>query len=356
MRTSARAAAALVLGLLAVAVGDSSAPANGDAVEEARPEGSPAARLAHGDEASEYWDLAASFDSGHQLFARFQISNEGPGDRTAYALGHVRFPDGRTVPFQNGRLEGSWRISQDRLRLAIGSSVLDLHGPPHHFEVDKNKKGIKLFLDYDGTGKVRPWTTAPDGYHLDLLTLGAPARGTFWIRDVTPAPVPVSGSVTVTHAWMNESEFELARLRVEPHGMESESGDVHVYALGFTPKTGPARSWMVIRKGLRWLETDGFDLARVGRNASSEKEYPIPTQLLLDGEDVRGRIDIGRMLLRHDPLALAPGPFRWLLSFRTEPSQVWLESRYAIEWLADPEPMRLEGSGVSSFYYLNPWK
>ena len=62
------------------------------------------------------------------------------------------------------------------------------------------------------------------------------------------------------------------------------------------------------------------------------------------------------MLLRHDPLALAPAPFRWILSFRSKPSQVWLESRYAIEWLADGEPIAFEGQGVASFYYLNPRK
>ncbi len=343
-----------VLALLGTAV--VGVRANGDGVQEARPKGSPAARLARGDQASEYWELAATFDSGHRIFARFQVSNEGPGDNTAYALGHILFPDGRVVPFQNGRLEGSWHISDDRLRLKIGSSVLDLHGPPHHFEVDKNKKGVKFFLDYEGTGPIRSWTTAPDGYHLDLLTLGGPIRGTLWVRDVTAEPVSIAGTVTVTHAWMDDSEFELARLRVEPYGMAAKAGDSHFYALGVKPKKGPTRSWMVIRTSESWLETDGFELSRIGEDESSEKGYPIPRSLSLRGEDVRGRVELGRTLLRYDPLALAPGPFRWILSFSTEPSQVWLESRYAIEWLADGDPITLEGTGVSSFYYLNPWK
>ena len=330
--------------------------ANGDSPQEAGSRASPGARLAKGDQASEYWDLAATFDSGHRIFARFQVSNEGPGNRTAYALGHILFPDGRVVRFQNGRLEGNWRISDDRLRLKIGSSVLDLHGPPYHFEVDKNKKGIKFFLDYEDTGPIRTWATAPDGYHLDLLTLGAPIGGTLWVRDVTDEPVSVAGTVTVTHAWMDDSEFELARLRVEPYGMASKAGDSHIYALGVERVKRPTRSWMVIRTGRSWLETDGFELSRIGEDESSEKGYPIPRSLSLRGEDVRGRVDLGSTILRHDPLDVAPGPFRWILSFSTEPSQVWLESRYAIEWLAEGEPIALEGVGVSSFYYLNPWK
>ena len=346
-----------LLGLGACALlGSATTPVRANGGSEARPQASPAARLAQGAEASESWALAATFDSGHRIFARFQVTNAGPGDRTAYALGHLLFPDGRVVQFQNGRLEGKWGISDDRLRLEIGSSVLDLHAPTRRFEVDKNKKGIKLFLDYEGTGPIRSWPTPPDGYHLDLLTLGGAIGGTLWVRDVTPEPVSVAGTVTVTHAWMDDNEFDLTRLRVEPHGMGTTAGDSHFYAVGVEPKNGPPRSWMLVRTGENWLETDGFALSRIGEDESSKEGYPIPASLSLQGDDVRGRVDLGRTLLRHDPMALAPALFRWVLSFRTKPSQVWLESHYAIEWLGGSEPVTLEGQGVSSFYYLNPRK
>ena len=42
-----------------------------------------AAVLPRGDEAVEYWDLVGDFDSGHRLYARFLITNVGPGDHTA---------------------------------------------------------------------------------------------------------------------------------------------------------------------------------------------------------------------------------------------------------------------------------
>ena len=329
--------------------------ANG-ASESVLPQASPAARLARGKQASEYWDLVATFDSGHRIFARFQVTNAGPGDRTAYALGHILFPGGQVVQFQNGRLEGKWGISDDRLRMEIGSSVLDLHAPTRHFEVDKNKKGIKLFLDYEGTGPIRSWPTPPEGYHLDLLTLGGPIAGTLWVRDVTAEPVSVAGTVTVTHAWSDDSEFDLARLRVEPYGMAATNGDSHLYALSVEPKQGATRSWMLVRTGEIWREADGFALSRIGEHESSEKGYPIPSSLSLQGENVQGQVDLGRVILRHEPMALAPALFRWVLSLRPKPSQVWLESDYAIEWLGSFEPGFLKGTGVSSFYYLNPLK
>ena len=327
--------------------------ANGDAVSQAGLPSSGAARLAKGDQASEYWDLAATFDSGHAIFARFQVTNEGPGDRTAYALGHILFPNGQVVRFQNGRLEGKWRLSEDRLRLEIGSSVLDLHGPSHHFEVDKNARGIKFFLDYEAPGPVRSWSAAPAGYHLDLLTLAGAITGTLWVRDVTPEPVGLVGSVTVTHAWMDASEFDLARLRVENYGAAAKAGDSHLYWVALETKKGAPTSWMVVRAGKSWHETGGFAVSRVGEGQASEKGYPIAQTLLLQGDDVQGRVDLGRSLLEFDPLSVAPAPFRWFLSLRAKPKQVWLESRYAIEWRGEGGPSVFEGRGVSSFYHLN---
>ena len=70
----------------------------------------PAARLASQGSASEYWDLVARLDSNHSVFARFMITNQGPGTRTALAVGHLVQPDGTVVPFHNGRRWGRWKI------------------------------------------------------------------------------------------------------------------------------------------------------------------------------------------------------------------------------------------------------
>ena len=67
------------------------------------------ARMGKAEFASEYWDLMARFESGHRLVARFLVTNEGPGEHTAVAVGHVVFPDGSSVDFRNGRGRAGWR-------------------------------------------------------------------------------------------------------------------------------------------------------------------------------------------------------------------------------------------------------
>ena len=326
--------------------------------------GSAAARLGTKDASSEYWDVTAVFSSGHRIFARFSISNEGPGDHTGYALGQIVFPDGRVVPFQNGRTESGWTLSPDRLRMEIGSSVLDLHPAASHFEVDKSRLGIKFFLDYQTGDALRSWSSAPAGYHFDLVTLAAPIRGTIWVRDVGGEPVPVTGTVSVTHAWMDVTESDLIRRRIESHLL---ADGARAFAVDVTPTRGEGRRWLVLRRGSDrgasgasgspgegWWETDRFSLDTVGRHEASQDDYPIPQALVLSGPAARGRIELGRHLLDHDPLSLAPRPFRWLLSFRTRPRQVWLESTASLTATPDDGPVTLQAEGPTSFFFLNP--
>ena len=315
----------------------------------------PGARLGREDSSSEYWDVTAIFDQGHRIFARFSISNEGPGDRTGYALGQILFPDGRIVPFQNGRLEGDWRLSDDRLRLKVGSSVLDLRGPPHHFEVDKNKKGIKFYLDYESTGPARTWGSAPKGVHVDLLTLGAPVSGTIWVRGVVEEPVPVTGRITVTHAWMDEGEPSLVRRRIETHALVPDEAGTQLYVVhALRAAKGREASWAVARAGDQWREAEGFEVALPGRSPGSEKGYPLPANVEIAGDGLSGRVELGGRLVRHDPLDAAPAAFRWILAFRAKPSHVWLASRHALSWSGGETPLRVEGAGVTSIYFMNP--
>lgn len=102
------------------------------------------------------------------------------------------------------------------------------------------------------------------------------------------------------------------------------------------------------------LETGAFDLAMSGKHADSEHDYPIPTALVIDGGKLTGRVEIGRRVLAHDPLDLAPSIFRWLLSFRTEPRHIWLDSRVSLRWSGKDETFELRGNGLTSFYFLNP--
>ena len=100
--TALRMAALLVAGLGVLGA----APERGD----------PVSRISQGDSASEYWDFVASFDSKEQLFARFLITNELPGDALAVAVGHFVRADGTVVPFRNGR----WPATGSSARAGAG--------------------------------------------------------------------------------------------------------------------------------------------------------------------------------------------------------------------------------------------
>src|SRR5262245_17160104 len=59
--------------------------------------------LADVEDYTEYWNHAFLFKSGHVLFARFLVTNLGPGDNKGAVLGHVVSPDGVVHQFLDGR-------------------------------------------------------------------------------------------------------------------------------------------------------------------------------------------------------------------------------------------------------------
>ena len=320
--------------------------------------GSAASRGQSGDSASEYWDLAASFESGHWLFVRFSISNEGPGDHTGYALGHLVLPDGRVVAFKNGRRSANWTLSEDGLLLDIGSSVLDLHDPVRRFEVDKNKQGIKVFLQFEPRRTVgRPWLSGPDRYHVDLLSAGAPVTGTIWVRDLGAKPVAVRGILSLSHTWMRRTESDLVTRRVELRSGGSPSERVAVHLVDVTSPKGARKRWLVVEEGGEVVSvSDCFELVFEGENAASTHDYPVPERLIVRGAGIQGVIEVGRSILEHDPLEVAPQPFRWLLSLSTKPRHLWLESVFELELSGRGEaPTRkISGSGAISIFFVNP--
>ena len=102
----------------------------------------PAARLPSGAAGAEYWDLLAQFETGHTLFARFLLTNLGPGEHNAVVLGHVIDPDGERTRFRNGRRRARWELSEDRLALDVNKCHLDLRDGTARLLVDK--KAIQL--------------------------------------------------------------------------------------------------------------------------------------------------------------------------------------------------------------------
>ena len=332
---------ALALALLALP-----ATANGP---EGRGDG--ASRLPPGDSASEYWDLSIHLDSGHRVFARFLITNEGPGDRSAAAFGHVVMPDGSTRRFDNAKRAGSWELSSDGLRLRIASSILDQRPPRPKFEYDSNRRGVKLHLWYQPDGALaHPESAALPDYASDLLAAAGPLQGTLWVEGMAE-PLEVSGRLGATHTWTRRSESDLVARRIEFFSLDA---DTSLYLSDVLTPKGARLHWLVVeRAGERWT-SDAFEVALEAADEASD--YPVPAALRLSGAGIEGRIALGPELVQDAPFDALPQPFRFLLSLRARPRRVWLES--AFELKLEPGPGRpeavLRGSGVTAVTFTNP--
>jgi hypothetical protein len=314
-----------------------------------------AARMSTEDSASEYWDLTALFDTGHRVVGRFLITNEGPGKHSAVAVGHVVLPDGQAVKFRNGRRRARWKLDPSRSRIKIGSSLLDLQGPIRTFEYDKEKRGLKIRLAIEADETIRRAGAAgPGGYQVDLLDLSARAEGTLWTRGMD-APIDLSGRAALTHTWMDESEAGLALRRFDFVSMEEESA---LLFYDLTTAGGKRLSWLAIEKAGRILyKSEEFEVSLRGALPQwREPRYPIPAALELRNSELNARIELGRILVDHEPLEDLPQPLRFLLSFRTRPKRVWTDSPFEVKVKpgSDRSTLRVRGTGIASVTYLNP--
>lgn len=317
-----------------------------------QPRGHPASRLPDTDEATEYWDVVARFDSQHALFARFMITNEGPGERTATAYGHVIEPDGTTRFFSNGRRQGHWQLGAQGLRLQVGSSLLDLTGPEVALRVHKQKKGVDIDLRFTPDGPF--WGAAsPAGVPpVDLLAVAAPISGHYWFRGME-APVALSGRVGLSHTWMRRSEPDVALRRTDFFSLQ---GGPAVYLRDFEAPDGTRARWLAVAEhGEILFQTNDFAVSETGRAAAQrDAGYPLPATLGIRGPKLSGRIQIGAGLLHHDPMEVMPQPFRFLLSFKMRPHRVWADSAFEVTYQNGSEAVKIRGTGIATVTFLNP--
>ncbi len=325
----------------------------GAATAAVPPRPDPASRISQHDSASEYWDLMARFESGHRLVWRFLITNEGPGERTATAVGRLVNPDGTITRFRNARRQGSWTLDEEGLELRIGSSFLDLRGPIRSFAVDSTKQGVKIDLRVHARDPGAPGA-GPADYRVDLLDLSAPIEGSVWVRGMED-PLTLRGRAALTHTWMEESEPDLARRRFDFASLQGDTAVV-LYDLS-TPAGTRSRRLVIAQRGKIIYESNDFELSLGGSAAGwDDAAYPLPETLHFRNEDVEGRIRLARVLLEHEPLKDLPQPFRFLLSLKMRPRRVWADSPFELNLNAGPgrASLQVRGTGMTSVTYLNP--
>jgi hypothetical protein len=304
--------------------------------------GDLAAHMSETASAMEYWDVAAWLESGERLFARFLVTNEGPGVRTAAAVGHVVLPDATMVPFKWGRRSDAWTLGGGGGKLTIAKAVLDVDGPMVVVAVDSNKQGVKLRLEIERAGELVAMRPVPGEYGVDVA-MPAPAHGRLWARGMS-SPREVSGTGVVTHAWMERPEADLIRQRIETF---ARNDDIALYLSALTLADGRPRTTAVAKGSGILVRTDdaAVDFARA--TPGGDPRYPVPARLNLRNGTLALSVDVRRELLRWDPLEIVPQPFRMLLALGGPPQRVWCDATVDVAVTAGgPAPFRARTGGI----------
>jgi hypothetical protein len=302
----------------------------------------PSARLLAGDDASEYWTLYIELESGHRISQRFLLTNAGPGNHTAVAVGHLIEPGRAPYRYENGRRRSRWTLSEDRLFFDIAASHLDLHRPSGRLLITKDDIEIRLAFDFsrsDLSASV-PRNRLPAGFAIDILAVAAPTSGSIqapWME----APLETTGKTWMAHTWSETAEAGLLDRRIDLYaadehkalyGLQLRNGDAysnHFYL-------GRDRSGRIVESPInvseRWLESS---------RASGEQDsssYPLPGTFSITGPNT-GQIALTREWLRFDPLNVIPNPFRWFIRRVTRPQEVWADAEFDVTlWSASGTP------------------
>jgi hypothetical protein len=362
-------------------------------------------------DASQYWDLTVDLENDYRVFARFQITNQGPGENNATAIGHVVAPNGKATKFRNGRLESGWTLSKDRLDLDVGKSHFDMHLPRYSLRV--NKSDVRIRLAFAPNALLRaPSRVTGKRYTVDLLALGAAAKGTLRLGSKSNPEMPVTGFAALTHTIAKKDETDLARRRIE---LVSQRGTHPLYVVQFLdddqdktswaawlePRCDPAfdpkpfpdvkpasgetdtrkaesalrRCIRVIHSSLK-IEVEGRRATK-GRGKRGEKDpYWIPPRFRVTTSVPRmtstppaaptgpvnaldGQVTTGARLLKYKALDDLPGPIRFLARLSTRPMRVWSVASFDVTLppSLDSEPksiQTIQSPGVAIVSFLNP--
>jgi hypothetical protein len=290
----------------------------------------PSARLLRGSEASEVWSLYIELESGHRITQQFLLSNVGPGDHNAVALGHLIEQGREPFQYSNGRRRPRWTLSEDGLFFDIAASHLDLHRPTGELRITKDDIEIRLFFDFaaaDPAWRI-PEQMLPGNHHIELLALAAATHGTIhapWMSE----PITTRGRTWLVHSWTPHSEGELLDRRIDFYGFEDGTA---YYGLQLDRGDEFRRTWLVsVPDSSRMIDSKINVTSRgmtgsASLSPSSASPHPLRGSGTHATASNSGQIALGREWLRFDPLSILPRLFRWLVGSRSNRDQVWADA------------------------------
>jgi hypothetical protein len=294
-----------------------------------------------GEMAGEYWDLVARLDSGHWLVAQTYVSNLGPGDGRAGAVGYLITPDGEARRFKRSEEPGQWQVTKEGRRVDLHSIALDPVGPPRRFVVEKPE----LEADLKIRGKSVPSSGRFEACSFAVLATGAPAEAE--LRDGEKAAVVATqGRVGLTHRWGETLEADCAVRRVEVFALESEIG---VYFAETTLPSGALHRWLVAKRGDEVLYAGQPVDAEVQWEVTAEGFAP-PASLRFAAAGIDASVRFDKALASVDPIAQLPLPVQLLVQTRTQPRMTWMRAPFEIAL----DGRKLRGDAIAKISYLNP--
>jgi hypothetical protein len=300
-----------------------------------------------GDCAGVYWDLTAAFASGDRVYARVLVTRAGPTDRNAAGMGYWIDRDGTQTRFQNGRSEGDFELTAAGDRIRIGSTRLELGDRTTVFEVDNDKRGVKLRLALEATPRSAT-PIFPGDPQVDLLGLGRHTTARVW-RTGMAAPRELTGFTTLVRTRHRACESERSAQRVDVHRLPPGGASLLIHE---RLVDGTQRSWLGWRGERGELRTLRPEAVALEDWRAEGDGPPLPHRLRPTGGALTGEVAVGATQLSIDPLDALPRLVRMLYWFGARPRRIWADA--TSELAASASEALPRGAAIASFSFLRP--
>jgi hypothetical protein len=286
---------------------------------------------------TEWWVLAARLDSGDQVIVEFTLTDVGPGERNAAAIGNWIAKDGALTPFSRAKLGGDWTASPDGKRIDLGKFVFDRTQPAAQLRVEKGS--LRIALDFPlPAAPLAKRSLASGKWTQELWVAGARVQASLWKKGMT-SPLVSAGRVALSRRSIQGPEAKLAQRRLEAFSLGAEPLYVLEVANGKR-----AERWVVA------CDAHGRPLAQdFAPLAPSDELGAVARRLTLAGPAVSGSLRAGARLAAYDPLAGLPAPIRFLLGLNLQ--SVWMASPFAVDVREGARAERREGTAIASYTF-----
>jgi hypothetical protein len=267
------------------------------------------------------------------VLVEFTLTDVGPGERNAAAIGEWVAPDGALTPFSRAKLGGDWTASAGGRRIDLGKFVFDRSTAPAQVRVEKGS--LRIALEFPlAAAPLATKRLAGGKWTQELWIASAPVSASLWKRGMAE-PLRTQGRVGLSRRSIEGPEAKLAARRLEAFTL----GAAPVYVLELANGKGAER-WVVA------LDANGKLAAQDAHAGPQAGALGAPAaQLALTGPGATGTLLAGTRLATYDPLANLPAPIRFLLGLRLK--STWMASPYDVS----VGSARRKGTAIASYTF-----